>query len=217
MPNIAQDTWRLITRAAALAMAGRGRRAPGDVSGAAHETVGCPDSRNCWGEWVLRGLRDWVRSGRDREPAEPPGRRGRVSRTRRVSGTRSRRSGKSPERAGRPSWLPGDLRQTDLVTKVHGALAAHHLRRARPGASRIEQARDPSPNMPVRELGGIRPPVRGLLFNALRRGVGFALHRSPLGDMGIGERSAADAADPQFNDILPAGQAGVNGQIAPRW
>src|SRR5260370_41980754 len=67
-----------------------------------------------------------------------------------------------PERAWGPSWLPADLRRTDLVTKVHGALAAHHLRRARPGPSRIEQARDPSPDMPVRELGGIRPPVRDL-------------------------------------------------------
>src|SRR5215472_14697301 len=102
MPNIAQDTWRLLTRTPVFAKAGGG-------------------------------------------PAQR----------------------KSPERARGPSWLPADLHQTDLVAKVHGAFAAHHFRRARPGPSRIEQARDPSPNMPVRELGGIRPPVRGLLFKAL--------------------------------------------------
>src|SRR5262249_53199688 len=78
-----------------------------------------------------------------------------------------------------PSWLPGGLRHTDLGTKVHGALAAHPLRRARPGPSRVQQARDPPPNMPVRELGGIRPPVRDLACKALRPGLGFALHRSP--------------------------------------
>src|SRR5262249_37434132 len=83
--------------------------------------------------------------------------------------------------AQRPSWLLADLHQTDLVTKVHGALAAHHLRRARPGPARIEQARDPAPNMPVRELGGIRPPVRDLLFQAPQPGLRVALHRSPPG------------------------------------
>jgi hypothetical protein len=59
--------------------------------------------------------------------------------------------------------------------------------------------------MPVRELGGIWPPVRDLLFKALLPGQGFAVHRSPLEDLGIGVSSAARAADSRFNDILPAG------------
>ena len=117
----------------------------------------------------------------------------------------------------RPSWLPGDLRQADLVTKVHRALASNYLRRARPGPPRVEQARYAAPYMPVRELGGIRPPVWDFVVKARRPGQGFALHRSPLEDLGSAVRSAARAAEPQFNDILPAGGAGVNGQIAPRW
>src|SRR6478752_3218513 len=92
---------------------------------------------------------------------------------------------RSPGRAGGPSWLPGDLRQADLVTKVDGALAAYHLRWARPGAPRVKQARYAAPHMPVRELGGIGPPVRDLVVKALLPAQGFGLHRSPLEDLGI--------------------------------
>src|SRR5215469_4513186 len=117
-----------------------------------------------------------------------------------------------------PRWLPADLRQTDLVTKVHGALAAHHLRRARPGPSCIEQARDPAPDMPVRELGGVRPPVRDLLVKARSPGLRVALHRSPWRTLGKRrEVQPQMRLNPDSNDILPAGRARVNGQIAPRW
>src|SRR5512132_4163403 len=126
------------------------------------------------------------------------------------------RSGRSPGRTGGPGWLPGDFRQADLVTKVDGGLAAHHLRRARSGPPRVKQARHASPHVPVRELGGIRPPVRDLVVKALLPGQGFALHRSPLEDLDIGVSSAVPLSlDSTF--ILPAAQAGVNGQIAPRW
>jgi hypothetical protein len=61
--------------------------------------------------------------------------------------------------------------------------------------------------MPVRELGGVRPPVRDLLVEALLPCYGFGLHRSPLEDLGIGVSSAAHAANSRFNGILPAGRA----------
>jgi hypothetical protein len=128
-----------------------------------------------------------------------------------------RRGGIPPGRAGRAAWLPGDLSQADLVTEVDGALAAYHLWWARPGAPCVKQARYAAPHVPVRELGCIRPPVRDLVVSALLPGYGFALHRTPLEDLGIGMSSAASAAESRFNDILPAGRAGVNGQIAPRW
>src|SRR5690348_4020091 len=113
-------------------------------------------------------------------PAVPGGRQGCAG------GTEDRRSGKSSNVPKGPSWLPGDLRQADLVTEVDGALAAHHLWWARPGAPCVKQARYAAPHVPVRELGGIRPPVRDLLFKALLPGQGVALHRSPLEDLGIG-------------------------------
>jgi hypothetical protein len=69
--------------------------------------------------------------------------------------------------------------------------------------------------VPVRELGGIRPPVRDLVVSALQPGYGLGLHRAPLEDLGVGVSSAASAAESRFNDILPAGRAGVNGQSAP--
>jgi hypothetical protein len=96
-----------------------------------------------------------------------------------LGGTDDRHSGRWPGRTEGTGWLPGDFRQADLVTKVHSALAAYHLRWARPGPSCVKQARDPSPHMPVRELGGIRPPVRDLVVSALLPGYGLALHRSP--------------------------------------
>src|SRR5262245_8040417 len=82
------------------------------------------------------------------------------------------RNGGSLGGAEGAGWLPGDFRQADLVAKVDGALAAHHLRRARPGPPRVKQARHASPYVPVRELGGIRPPVRDLLVKALLPGQG---------------------------------------------
>ena len=125
--------------------------------------------------------------------------------------------GRAPGHAEGTGRLPGNCRQADLVTKVARAPAAHHLRRARPRPSRVKQPRDASPHMPVRELGGIRPPVRSLLVKARLPCCGFGLHRSPLADLGAGVSSAGRAAESQLNDMLPAGRPEVNGQIAPRW
>jgi len=46
----------------------------------------------------------------------------------RDSGSADRRRSVSRRERGRTSRLPGEFRQQDLVTKVAGALATHHLR-----------------------------------------------------------------------------------------
>lgn len=203
----------------------RARRRPaGFLAGPGHGAAGCPHLCRA-GQWegniaaprrtdsAVRGTSEvdgfHVACGAGLPadtPGEPDG--SAMGEQEHLGGTEDRRRGTSRGRDEGTGWLPGDFRQADLVTKVDGALAAYHLRWARPGPSCVKQARDAAPHMPVRELGGIRPPVRDLVVSALLPGYGFRLHRAPLEDLGIGVGSAAYAADPRFNDILPGGPGG---------
>src|SRR5215472_10974461 len=125
MPNIAQDTWRLLTQAPAFAKAGRGpmaaqRQGGGEGGSVAH--------RGRWG-----GLLDSAETAEVDELPMACGTGSPLGRT----GVRAGRASAQQEdhqtcRTG-PNWLAGDLRQADLVAKVDRALAAYHLRRARPG------------------------------------------------------------------------------------
>lgn len=58
---------------------------------------------------------------------------------------------------------PVVLCSPDLSAQGHGILRAYNKRRAGAWPSRVNQAAHASPDMPVRELGGVGPPVRHVL------------------------------------------------------
>jgi len=88
-------------------------------------------------------------------------------------------------------WLAGGSVENfclhNPVAKACQVLAANYLGRTRPGAARIKQASNTPPDMPVRELLGVWPPVRGLV-NGRRPRSGVTLHCSPLERPGCGVR-----------------------------
>jgi hypothetical protein len=48
---------------------------------------------------------------------------------------------------------------SDLITQIHGIFPAYDDRRAGTGTPCIDQAADPSPDVPLRELSRVGPPV----------------------------------------------------------
>src|SRR5690348_8604532 len=86
---------------------------------------------------------------------------------------------RTPPRSQRAAdWSVRDLGADDPVTKGRKVLAADHLRRARPWTAGVQQAGHPAPDMPVRELRGVRPPLRGLINDRGAAGA-VRIHCSP--------------------------------------
>jgi hypothetical protein len=121
---------------------------------------------------------------------------------------------------GRAERLCGSVEHFCLhnpIAKGRHVLAAYHLGRTRPGPARVEQTGNSPPDMPMRELLGVGPPVRALV-NGRRPRRGVTLHWSPLERPGWAwHQHAAGCRD--FCDATPCSQSadvGVNGQIAPQ-
>src|SRR5689334_13112426 len=78
---------------------------------------------------------------------------------------------------------PRDVRPLDLVPEVDWVLPADQRGRVRPDPPGVHQAADAAPDPPVRELGAVRPPVRGLLRLGLRPDPCLTVHGSPSGSL----------------------------------
>ena len=84
--------------------------------------------------------------------------------------------------AGQEMWSGRlALCSPDLSKQIHGAVRADYERRAAAWPPGIHQAADTAPDMPVRELSGIGPPVRDVLSCDFRTGGWLLILHAPSG------------------------------------